>query len=67
MLYQARTVDPVLCDAPGADVKMFAVNICLYRQFLKYIGLLYRDQDGKDIPCDSSGLAFTCPTAEGTK
>jgi len=55
---------PVMCDAPGADVKMFAVNICLYRQFLKYIGLLYRDKDGRDIPCDSSGLQFTCPTAK---
>ena len=55
---------PVMCDAPGADVKMFAVNICLYRQFLKYIGLLYRDKDGRDVPCDSSGLQFICPTAE---
>lgn len=65
----------IVCEAadaqervpPVADVKMFAVNICPYRQFLKYIGLLYRDKDGKDVPCDSSGLSFTCPTAEGTK
>ena len=34
---------------------------------LKDIGLLYRDKDGKDVSRDSSGLAFTCPTAEETK